>query len=156
MGTKNHRNGFLLTRALPQSGSGAAKLGSLSASSGVQKNCSSSPRLVPPPLDPLAVEVVIYFSIAHGLAWGVRGPLMGALRADYFGRKSFPTIMGFSSVIVVVGSVSGPIVAGVLADLLGDYRLGFSILAALAALGSVFFLFASKPQPVSNKMAENL
>ena len=33
----------------------------------------------------------------HGLAWGIRGPLMVALRADYFGPKSFGTIMGVSS-----------------------------------------------------------
>lgn len=93
---------------------------------------------------------VLYFAVAHGLAWGLRGPLMGALRADYFGRKSFPTIMGFSSVIVMFGSMSGPILAGVLVDLLGNYRLAFLILAGLAAIGSGFFLFAIRPRPAYN------
>jgi MFS family permease len=93
---------------------------------------------------------VLYFAAAHGLAWGLRGPLMGALRADYFGRKSFPTIMGISSVIVMFGSMSGPILAGVLVDLLGNYRLAFLILSGLAAMGSVFFLFATRPRPTYN------
>jgi hypothetical protein len=40
-------------------------------------------------------------------------------------------------------------IAGVLADLTGDYQLGFSLLALLAALGSLSFMLATKPnQPV--------
>lgn len=89
---------------------------------------------------------VVFFAVMHGLAWGVRGPLMGALRADYFGRKSFPTIMGLSSVIVMFGSMAGPVVAGSLADLLGDYRVSFSILAAVGFAGAASFLLASKPK----------
>lgn len=88
---------------------------------------------------------VLYFVLVHGLSWGIRGPLMGAIRADYFGRKSFPTIMGFSSMIVMLGSISGPIIAGVLADMLGSYRLGFMILSGFALSGAVFFIFAKKP-----------
>ncbi len=41
------------------------------------------------------------------------------IRADYFGSTSFGAIMGRSSMIVMVGSISGPIVAGVLADATG-------------------------------------
>jgi hypothetical protein len=36
-------------------------------------------------------------------------------------------------------------IAGVLADLTGDYQLGFSLLALLAALGSLSFMLATKP-----------
>ncbi len=35
------------------------------------------------------VSEVILFAIMHGLAWGVRGPLMVAIRADYFGPSAF-------------------------------------------------------------------
>ena len=31
-----------------------------------------------------SLAVVYFFAILHGLAWGGRGPLMGAIRADYF------------------------------------------------------------------------
>jgi hypothetical protein len=37
-------------------------------------------------------------------------------------------------------------IAGVLADLTGDYQLGFSLLALLAAMGSLSFMLATKPK----------
>ncbi len=85
----------------------------------------------------------------HGLAWGVRGPLMQALRADYFGSTSFGQIMGFSSLIVMFGTVGGPLVAGILADSTGSYRTGFTILALLAGAGLSFFVLATPPAPPS-------
>lgn len=88
---------------------------------------------------------VALFAVLHGLAWGVRGPLMQALRADYFGRRSFSTIMGYSILIVTAGAMAGPLLAGLVYDLTGDYAPAFTALAALAALGSVFFLFAARP-----------
>jgi MFS family permease len=88
-----------------------------------------------------------FFTVAHGLAWGMRGPLMQAMRADYFGRRSFGVIMGFSSMVVMVGNVSGPLVAGITADATGTYKTGFTIMAILAGLGSIFFFFATKPNP---------
>jgi MFS family permease len=90
---------------------------------------------------------VIVFVLAHGAAWGMRGPLMQAMRADYFGRRHFGTIMGFSSVIIMWGMISGPLIAGTMADHFGNYQYGFTLLAGLAALGSVFFVFATKPAP---------
>ncbi len=83
----------------------------------------------------------------HGLAWGVRGPLMQALRADYFGSTSFAQIMGLSSLIVMLGMMGGPLVAGILADRTGSYQLGFTVLALLAGMGMVFFILASPPTP---------
>ncbi len=91
--------------------------------------------------------LVWLFVLFHGLAWGVRGPIQSAMRADYFGATSFGKIMGFSSMIVMLGMVVGPVVAGVLRDRTGDYRLGFIILAAISALGSVWFLLATPPAP---------
>lgn len=88
---------------------------------------------------------VLFFAVVHGLAWGLRGPLMQSLRADYFGRSSFATIMGLSFSIVMLGQMVGPLIAGYLADLFGDYRLGFTLLAGMAAFGSVFFIFAREP-----------
>ncbi|UCH25079.1 MAG: MFS transporter [Trueperaceae bacterium] len=90
---------------------------------------------------------VVAFCVVHGLAWGLRGPIMQSLRADYFGRAAFAQIMGFSIAIVTLGIVTGPILAGALADQTGSYRLAFTILAGLAILGSGFFLFATKPVP---------
>ena len=91
--------------------------------------------------------MVMIFAVFHGWAWGTRGPLMAAIRADYFGRGSFGAIMGASQPIIMVGMTGGPILAGYLADRTGNYESGFTILAALAAVGSVFFILATKPAP---------
>jgi MFS family permease len=94
---------------------------------------------------------VIVFSLSHGLAWGMRGPLMQAIRADYFGRASFAQIMGFSSMITMFGMMSGPIIAGLMADRFGNYQYGFTVLAIMAAFGSIFFIFGTKPTPPGEK-----
>ncbi len=85
-------------------------------------------------------------AVVHGTAWGLRGPFMQAIRADYFGRNSIGMIMGLSSLVTVFGQIGGPIVAGVFADWTGDYRAGFTVLAVLAGLGSLFFLLAKPPK----------
>lgn len=95
--------------------------------------------------------LVAFFAVAQGLAWGVRGPLMQAMRADYFGRASFATIMGFSSMIIMVGTVSGPLLAGLMADHYGNYEYGFTVIAILAALGSILFILARPPEPPARR-----
>lgn len=94
-----------------------------------------------------SLGLVYVFAVIHGLAWGTRGPLMGAMRADYFGVRALGTIMGLSSLIVTVGNVFGPVFAGFMADVRGDYELGFVILAAMTGVGTVFFLAAKRPSP---------
>ncbi len=93
------------------------------------------------------VIMVIAFAVLHGLAWGARGPMMQAIRADYFGRTYFGAIMGVSTTLIIFGQVGGPLFAGIMADRTGNYELGFSILAVLAGLGSGFFIFAKRPVP---------
>ncbi|MCC7080292.1 MAG: MFS transporter [Burkholderiales bacterium] len=85
-------------------------------------------------------------ALVHGTAWGLRGPFMQAIRADYFGRRAIGMIIGLSSLITVIGQIGGPIVAGLFADWTGNYRVGFTLLAALSGLGSVFFIMAKRPQ----------
>lgn len=89
--------------------------------------------------------MVLAFAVIQGVAHGVRGVLMMPIRADYFGRRSFATIMGLSGMIVMIGMMGGPILAGIMADAIGDYRLAFTILGAIVASGSLCFLFARKP-----------
>jgi MFS family permease len=91
--------------------------------------------------------MIVAYAVLHGTAWGLRGPMMQAIRADYFGRRAIGMILGLSLMILVIGQVGGPMIAGVMADLSGNYRSGFTTLALLSGLGSVFFLFATKPAP---------
>jgi sugar phosphate permease len=91
------------------------------------------------------VSWVIAFAAFHGVAWGLRGPLMHAMRADYFGRSAIGMILGLSFMIIVIGQVGGPMIAGILADATGNYRIGFTVLALLAGVGSLFFVLAKRP-----------
>jgi sugar phosphate permease len=94
-----------------------------------------------------AFWMVLAFAVLHGLSWGTRGPLMAALRADYFGSAAFGAISGASSMVAMTGMIVGPLVAGILADRTGSYRPGFIVLASLALLGSVGFVLARRPPP---------
>jgi len=88
---------------------------------------------------------LVAFALLHGVAWGQRGPFMQAIRADYFGRSAIGMILGISAAFIAIGQIAGPMVAGGLADLTGDYRVGFTLLAVVAAGGSVAFLKAKRP-----------
>lgn len=93
--------------------------------------------------------MILGFAVLHGLAWGIRGPLMMAVRADYFGRRSFATIEGFASIVTTFGLVTGPLLVGFVADTVGDYRPGFLMLAGITAAGGLCFLAARRPVPLT-------
>ena len=92
-----------------------------------------------------SVWMILAFVVINGLAMGTRGPLIQAIRADYFGRQSFGTIMGFSSLVMMGGMIACPVIAGISYDSTGSYEIGFTVLAVLAAIGSLFFVFTTKP-----------
>ncbi len=89
--------------------------------------------------------MVLAFSLLNGLAWGARVPVIVTMRAEYFGSRSFGSIMGFSSMVVTLGAVVSPVLAGLAFDAFGSYTLIFTILAVLAALGSLFLVFLPPP-----------
>ena len=91
--------------------------------------------------------MVIAFILLHGLAWGIRAPLQHSLRADYFGAASFGTILGLSSLLVMIGNSGGPLLSGYLVDRTGGFQVGFTAIAVVAICGSVFFYLARPPSP---------
>lgn len=93
------------------------------------------------------------FAVLHGAAWGLRGPFMQAIRADYFGLHAIGMIMGLSAFLTAIGQVAGPLVAGGFADVTGSYRGGFTLLAVLAGAGSLLFLLVRKPHPAERGAA---
>jgi MFS family permease len=54
-------------------------------------------------------------------------------------------ILGLSAIIISIGQVAGPLIAGAFADLTGNYRSGFTLLALVAGSGSLLFMLARKP-----------
>ena len=49
---------------------------------------------------------IVIAAIIHGFSWGARGPLMMAIRADFYGRQHFATIAGFSTLEIFVNEES--------------------------------------------------
>lgn len=92
-----------------------------------------------------SVPAVAAAIILHGLAWGSRGPLMMAIRADYFGRRNLGIIAGWSNGITFTGSVIGPLYAGIMFDVQGDYDFAFWTLGVATIISTVFFIAARKP-----------
>ena len=93
-----------------------------------------------------AVWLIAVAAAVQGAAWGVRGPIMTAIRAEYFGTRSLGSIMGFGTTFAMIGSSLGPIFAGLVLDYTGSYRPAFAAIAAASAIGSVFFFLASQPR----------
>tara|TARA_Y100000780_G_scaffold18456_1_gene15778 strand:- start:98 stop:1396 length:1299 start_codon:yes stop_codon:yes gene_type:complete len=89
--------------------------------------------------------LLILFAMFHGLAWGIRGPQMVAIRADYFGPESFGRIMGISSLIVMFGMIGGPIICGMVVDHYGIYQNAFLSIGIISLIGAIFFYMARKP-----------
>ena len=90
----------------------------------------------------------IAFGTVMGLFWGVGGgSMMTSLRGEYFGRASFGKIVGISSAIALPGSIVGPMLAGAMADIQGDYQMAFIVLAAISGLGALAFLLTRPPRP---------
>jgi MFS family permease len=85
-------------------------------------------------------------AVVHGLAWGLRGPLMNALRADYFGIDSFATIVGWSMGFVSLGMMTGPVLVSALAGGPGGYGAAFAAVAVITGLGCVAFLVLRPPR----------
>jgi MFS family permease len=94
--------------------------------------------------------MVVVFAVIHGLSWGFRGPLMTSIRADYFGRGSFATIMGWSSLIIQIGTTTGPLIGAGIGDTVGTYSPAFGVFAGFTLLGAFFFAAAKPPKLTQN------
>ena len=69
------------------------------------------------------------FVLFWGVGFGGSIPVRFALLADYFGRRHFGTIMGIMMTVSTVFGVVGPVFVGWMADVRGNYRDPFLILA---------------------------
>ena len=91
------------------------------------------------------LQFAILFAILYGIAFGGRIPLMTSIRGEYFGRKAFATIMGWSMLPNGILMAIAPVWAGWMFDSYGSYTIPFVTYATLSIIGSVIMLFARKP-----------
>lgn len=81
----------------------------------------------------LLVGILVLYAVAYG--GSIVLPV--SLQADYFGRKSFATIRGLMSTVQTIGTLIGPVFAGIVFDLTGNYSLaflGFAVAGFVATL----------------------
>ena len=81
------------------------------------------------------------FVIIYGLTYGGCIPLLMAFRGDLFGRKKFAQMSGIMSPFRMIGNVVGPIFAGFLFDVTGNYRIAFIVFTCLAVMSGISFYF---------------
>jgi MFS family permease len=98
--------------------------------------------------------VFMPFMVIYSLAYGGLAALQEAIRADYFGTRSFASIQGFSRMIVTAGTFLGPLSAGFFFDLTRSYRLAFSSFAVVSLVSTLLMLLGKPPQPPAPKRSE--
>jgi len=92
-----------------------------------------------------SLGMALLFAVLYGFAFGGRGPLLISIRGDFFGRRSFATIMGMSQTVLMVGTITGPVFAGWVYDVTSSYKLAFLLMAAVNTFAVVLILLARKP-----------
>lgn len=87
------------------------------------------------------------------VAWSVPS-IISALVADYAGQQRVAAIFGFVTFIFGLGQISGPYLAGLVAEQTGDFSLSFLLAFCLALSGALlsFFLPTRKKQHETEKL----
>ncbi len=89
----------------------------------------------------------VAFAILWGIGFGSRGPVLHALRGDFFGSRYFGSILGIASFPMILGMTATPVLVGLAFDLQGTYRWAFLFTAATAFIAAGLILFARRPIP---------
>ena len=86
-----------------------------------------------------SVALLGAYVVVFGLCQGVRGPIISSLCTRYFAGPRVATIYGTIFATNSLGAAFGSLMGGVLHDLSGGYRLGFSIALCFIALAAAPF-----------------
>jgi len=93
----------------------------------------------------------------YGTGFGWTFVCLNTATGHFYGPAAFPKVNGLVLVLTALfGSPSG-VIGGRLFDLYGNYTLAFAINMAIAAVGIIAMLFATKPDaPRELESARNL
>lgn len=95
----------------------------------------------------------IMFVILFGPGYGGVITIRLAIQAEYFGRKAFGAIQGIIMGIVCIGTMSSPLLTGLVYDLYGSYFLAWFVMA-IAVFAAIFFALQIRP-PHASQRPEN-
>ena len=102
-----------------------------------------------------SVPLLAIFVIVFGTGFGGPIPLRTAIQAELFGLTSLGSIQGMVTLATTLGGLFGPIVAGGLVDVTGNYQAAFLVCAAIAALGIPLIMAVPRPGGVSNALTNS-
>jgi MFS family permease len=103
-------------------------------------------------------EPLLYLMVlSQGLLGYALTGIMGPIVAELFEGRHYGTILGFASGSLIVGGAAGPLVAGLVHDLTGSYRIAFLIAIALCFVSSVAIWLAAprRVRMVPGRMREH-
>ncbi len=89
---------------------------------------------------------ITLFVALYAPSYGCSAATMPAIKGDYFGRKSFGTILGLSGMVQMAGSMLGPVYAAYVFDVSGSYRFAFLSFAALLMISAALFASLQRPR----------
>ena len=91
----------------------------------------------------------LYLSIGfYGIvAWSIPS-MMAAAVGDYVGARKAAAAFGLVTFIFGFGQITGPAVAGVLAEKTGSFTSSFFMAACFAGLAILFAAFLKKPKAI--------
>lgn len=90
--------------------------------------------------------MILVFVIIYGFCYGSKVPLVPALMRAYFGTKSLGQLIGFVHAVSLVGGAIGPLLAGYIVDVTGNYIIAFLIGAGFWAVSTFFAWLCKVPQ----------
>jgi MFS family permease len=94
-----------------------------------------------------SAQWAFFYAVLYGIGWGIRTPIMNAIQADYFGRRSLGKIVGWLQSLSLPIAITAPIIVGYIADIQGTYRLAFSLTAFISLPGAAILFMATAPKP---------
>ncbi len=92
--------------------------------------------------------LIIVFLLTYAPGYGGPIPLRPALQADYFGTRSFGTIMGLMASVSMVGGLISPVFAGWMFDVTGSYRQAWQLFSLITLPAVILILLAKPPGAV--------
>jgi MFS family permease len=92
------------------------------------------------------VWLIILFLLTYGPGYGGPIPLRPALQADYFGTRSYGTIMGLMSTVSMAGGLFSPVLAGWIYDATQSYQIAWLLFGATTLPAILLILLTRQPK----------
>ncbi len=99
-----------------------------------------------------SMPAIWVYSLLLGLGAGSWLPILSMLTSDSFGLKYYGSIFGVISLMLNIGTASGPLVAGIMFDSVGTYRSAFLLCLILSIAAVPMILLVKRPDRSLAKM----